>query len=122
MLEKMIDLDAELIEGAARRLTADERYHEGQAVTREVLATAVETWLPILRDMLLAIRLVNAPTGRRRPRKFEEETWEALSEVEKEVAVSRSALLRAALSLTSEYGTDPEKLRASLLKLVKKSR
>jgi hypothetical protein len=112
-IEKLVDVDGELIQRAAETLVAD-----GQSVddlpAREVFARSVETWLPVVVALVRAGGLVHAAAQKRRPRRFEERTWEALDNAEKLVDVARVALLRSALELQARHGDGVKRFLRSL--------
>lgn len=112
-IEKLVDVDGELIERAAATLIAD-----GQSVddipAREVFARSVETWLPVVVALVRAGGLVHAAAQKRRPRRFEERTWDALDNAEKVVDVARVALLRSALELQAQHGDGVKRFLRSL--------
>ncbi|MBX3399281.1 MAG: hypothetical protein KF873_11100 [Gemmataceae bacterium] len=112
-IEKLVDVDGGLIQRAAATLVAD-----GQSVddipAREVFARSVETWLPVVVALVRAGGLVHAAAQKRRPRRFEEQTWEALDNAEKLVDVARVALLRSSLELQAQHGDGVRRFLRSL--------
>jgi hypothetical protein len=112
-IEKLVDVDGELIQRAAATLVAD-----GQSVddlpAREVFARSVETWLPVVVALVRTGGLVHAAAQKRRPRRFEERTWAALDDAEKLVDVARVALLRSALELQARHGDGVKRFLRSL--------
>lgn len=102
-LEKLVDVNAELIRRAAETVRR-ERRGEDEVPAREVFARAVESWLPVVVALAEAAGLTHRATGQRRPRRFDERTWAALERAEPQVDVAKVALLRACLELQAQHG------------------
>lgn len=119
-IEKLVDVDGDLIRRAAEKLAT-----EGRAVdeipAREVFARAVETWLPVVVALTRTSGLIHAAAQKRRPRRFEERTWAALDNAERQVDVARVALLRSALELQAQHGDGVRQFLRSLATTIGKA-
>lgn len=115
-VEKLVDVAGELIERAAGTLRAGAA--GGEPPTRDVFARSVEAWLPVVVATARAAGLVHGATQQRRPRRFDEATWAALDRGEKEVGVSRVALLRGCLELQAQHGDRVSQFLRTLSRVV----
>ena len=96
-------LDPALFERAAQRLG-------GKLTNRDVISRAVQVWLPLVVAQLREAGMSRGPMGKRRPRRLDARTWQALAEAEQMVSAGRPDLLRACLTLMADKGL-PEPLR-----------
>ncbi|WP_339912345.1 hypothetical protein [Symmachiella dynata] len=102
-IEKVVDIDSNLIRKAAEKLVREDQSPD-DVPAREVFTHSVNTWLPIVAAVVKAAGVIHSATGKRRPRRFDEQTWTQLDDAEDLVGVSRVALLRACMELQGNHG------------------
>lgn len=93
----VIDLDESLLGRAQAAL--------GTATFRETIARATALYLDQIVEGLKQLGVVARPSGKRRPRNIDDETWAALARAEGEVSLELIQLLRACVVLAGRSGT-----------------
>lgn len=119
-IEVMVDVPPDLVAKATESLAKVRKVSSEEVPARQLFAEAVTTWLPLVVATISEAGLIHKATRTRRPRRFDEETWESLGIASNTVDVAQVALLRCVLDLQARFGDQPERFLANLKKAIEK--
>jgi hypothetical protein len=102
--KRMLTLDDKLVRAAGEALGSG---GEPLPTTRRVFALAVDRYLPVVIERLLAAGLVPSPGSTRRPRNIDIKTWDHLAKATGLVAVGQNELLRCCVNLAARREESP---------------